>query len=136
MNCRNEGLEELGNIVYTLFAKNQSDEERKCEWCAESIPQQALRCPRCQKWRKDIDEERLKFWTWKLLGFLPPCFFFVGLVNDWWAPPSPATCWWETKFSFEKFITSPSGWLFLGGAFLTESFALKYYIRGACPVFS
>ena len=30
---------------------------RICEWCAESIPASALRCPRCQKWRKDIEND-------------------------------------------------------------------------------
>ena len=32
-----------------------SDSTRVCEWCAESIPKQALKCPRCTKWRKDIE---------------------------------------------------------------------------------
>jgi hypothetical protein len=27
---------------------------RVCEWCAESIPRQALKCPRCTRWRGDI----------------------------------------------------------------------------------
>jgi hypothetical protein len=105
-------------------------DKRKCEWCAESISQQALRCPRCQKWRKDIDAERVKCWTWSLLGFLPALLLFVGLRNNWWAPPLPPGRFWLTmKFSFAEFLTSPSGWLVLGGLILTEGLCLRYYIR-------
>jgi hypothetical protein len=34
--------------------------ERICEWCAQSIPQQAIKCPFCHKWRNDIDKARQK----------------------------------------------------------------------------
>jgi hypothetical protein len=104
--------------------------ERKCEWCAETMTAQALRCPHCQKWRKDIEGDRVKCWGWSLLGILPCIFLGVGLANNWWAPPPPPGMFWlTTKFSFPAFLTSWSGLLILGGLALTEGLCLKYYIR-------
>jgi len=31
---------------------------RKCDWCSESISIEALKCPHCGKWRKELAEER------------------------------------------------------------------------------
>ncbi len=31
---------------------------RVCDWCAESISRQALKCPHCHKWRRDIAQGR------------------------------------------------------------------------------
>ena len=43
---------------------------RICEWCAMSILQQALICPYCRKWRKDIEHERFKFRTWSITSVI------------------------------------------------------------------
>ncbi len=58
---------------------------RECEWCAESIPEKALKCPHCTKWRKDIAEDRKKFFT-HATGSVVLCvlsaIFFIGVWGD------------------------------------------------------
>jgi hypothetical protein len=34
------------------------EETRVCEWCAKSIPKQAIKCSFCHKWRNDITRAR------------------------------------------------------------------------------
>jgi hypothetical protein len=41
---------------------------RVCEWCAKSISEKAFKCPRCQKWRRDIAEDRRQFLTFYAAG--------------------------------------------------------------------
>lgn len=61
---------------------------RVCEWCAESIPRQALKCPRCTKWRRDIGVDIQNQFA-GLIGAVV-CFIssgpFIGiaLVNEEW----------------------------------------------------
>ena len=38
--------------------KAPQESNRVCDWCATSISEQALKCPHCGKWRKEIAEER------------------------------------------------------------------------------
>lgn len=59
---------------------------RVCEWCGESIPQQALRCPRCHQWRKDIAEDRVKFYM-VVAMFFSLCAvlgFYIGSNIEQW----------------------------------------------------
>lgn len=58
---------------------------RVCEWCATSIPEEALKCPHCTKWRKDIAEDRKQFFT-HATGSVVLCvlsaIFFIGVWGD------------------------------------------------------
>jgi predicted nucleic acid-binding Zn ribbon protein len=97
---------------------------RTCEWCAETIPEDALRCPRCQKWRRDIDRERVLMYTFVAAIFIPAFIFGIGLRNQWWHE-STGTFGLSSEFSFEAFMNSGSGILIiLAGAVL---FALSFY---------
>ena len=62
-----------------------STSTRICEWCAESIPEKALKCPHCTKWRKDIAEDRKKFST-NTAASIVLCvlsiIFFIGVWGD------------------------------------------------------
>jgi hypothetical protein len=53
-------------------------ETRPCEWCAEAIPAKALKCPKCAKWRKDIDKERVLCWSFSFLAILGFVVFKFG----------------------------------------------------------
>jgi hypothetical protein len=58
---------------------------RACEWCAEPIPEKALKCPHCTKWRKDIAEDRKNFFTYLAAGLawcLFSIFLFIGVWED------------------------------------------------------
>ena len=41
---------------------------RICEWCATEIPNKALKCPNCNKWRKDIEREIIMMYTFYVLA--------------------------------------------------------------------
>lgn len=99
---------------------------RVCEWCSESIPQQALRCPRCQKWRKDIDKERVQSYTWAGAAFLPALVFIVGMRNEWWHQTKGFLLY---EFSIETFLTSFSGLAVLAGFIVTGCLCLYYYAK-------
>jgi len=64
--------------------KIEASPTRTCEWCAESIPEQALVCPRCCKWRKDIEEDRRNYITalvsTLVIGVLCAAFFLCALT--------------------------------------------------------
>jgi uncharacterized paraquat-inducible protein A len=54
---------------------------RICEWCAESIPASALRCPRCQKWRKDIENDINITRTFAIAGTICLIFLLLGIMG-------------------------------------------------------
>jgi len=58
---------------------NETPQEPKkqCDWCRASIDNDALKCPQCGKWRKDIAEGRQTFFTNAAVGLLS---VFVGSI--------------------------------------------------------
>lgn len=114
---------------------------RVCEWCGESIPQQALRCPRCQKWRKDIEEDRVKCYGWTftsiLLGGLFYFYCYLGGRLGWWTverwksfelvgvPMDIPT----TEFSIGKFLSSPLMIILIAGIIITLCLSFHYYVK-------
>jgi len=119
-----------------------STSTRICEWCAESIPKQALKCPRCTKWRKDIEEDRRNYIN-RLLGgiiFVASCVVLFGLVwagstRDDLFNKNNLSCVWHEKvridnnilppynyeyyFSIKKFLKSYYGWSVIGFGILS-----------------
>lgn len=110
---------------------------RICEWCAESIPQKALRCPRCHNWRRDIVNDRRRVVVGILIeaGFMIlGCIFFMEVdrgrdINIWHEKVSPpqdtrvrgpigdsinalinVTTNYRYQFSVAKFLGSWQGW--------------------------
>lgn len=99
---------------------------RVCEWCAESIPAQAFRCPKCQKWRKDIDQERVLSYVWGGAVFFPALLFFVGMQNGWWLRMRG---FYFYEFSVGAFLTSFSGLAVLAGFSITGYLCWHYYAK-------
>jgi hypothetical protein len=66
-------------------AASEVPQTRICEWCAESISIKALKCPRCTKWRKDIEEDRRDYITaivsTILIGILLVAAVFISVSN-------------------------------------------------------
>jgi hypothetical protein len=56
--------------------------EQVCAWCSKPIPANAVRCPYCQKWRKDIDRDRTIAYVWGVIGAIPGAIIGVSLVNN------------------------------------------------------
>lgn len=95
--------------------KRAAPQERICEWCHESISSEAVRCPRCHKFRKDIENDRLKFYFWLLFAFVPIVFFGVGLNRGWWNKISGSIFSLNYEFSLGEFLSSASGFFILAG---------------------
>ena len=93
---------------------------RVCEWCAETISADALKCPHCTKWRKDIDQDRIKCYSWSFGSILPATLSFVGARQGWWE---------YGESSFGNFLTSLSGLLVIAGFLVTGFFAVFYWVR-------
>ena len=51
-----------------------AERTRVCEWCAKSIPKQAVKCSFCHKWRNDINRARQKVIK-VIAGFVGSVFF-------------------------------------------------------------
>jgi len=108
---------------------------RVCEWCKESIPQHALKCPHCQKWRKDIDRERVLYYFWAGASILPILLFFVGLREEWWHRTKVVDSGFikvlpvGSEFSIMAFLTSFSGFVVLAGFVITCYLCCRYYVR-------
>lgn len=99
---------------------------RVCEWCSTSIPETALKCSHCQKWRKDIDEDRIKSYCWGGVAFFLMAFLFMGIRNEWWhTKPLLGT----HHFSFDIFLKTPSGIGMLIGLCITGYLSWLYYSR-------
>jgi len=102
-------------------------ESRACEWCREAISAEALKCPKCGKWRRDIERLRMRNYTCAAgtlaVGLAASFLFLAGIKSGAFLS---ADGLWRTTFSMEKFLTHPLGWmtivwfLFAGGlAYLT-----------------
>lgn len=110
----------------TMSGNANNTATRVCEWCAESIPQQALRCPRCQKWRKDIDKERVLAYVWACASIFPALLFVIGMRNGWWHRMKGFLAY---EFSIGAFITSFSGLAVLAGFIMTSYLCWHYYAK-------
>ena len=102
---------------------------RVCEWCATSIPEQALKCPHCTKWRKDIQKDinLQKTWLGYAIGWSVPAFILIvgAARNGVWGEGL------SNDFSVSKFLSSFWGWLelFLFAAALTSVARMNHYAK-------
>ena len=88
---------------------------RVCEWCASEIPDEALKCPECNEWRKDIKNDKII------------CYSFSGLTGAviGWNYYSGN---WSTlfdSFSMHSFMSTTSGLVTITSFLLS----LVYYIK-------
>jgi hypothetical protein len=100
---------------------------RACEWCAEQIPQRAVRCPRCQKWRKDIEQGRVLCYIWSSLVIFPGFVFGLGFAAGWWHVR--AGLLGPDFFAISRFFGSPSGMFVFLTVALTLTVSTYYYVK-------
>ena len=79
-----------------------------CGWCTKEMPSEALTCPHCGKWRKDISTERIAYYSFLGVSSL---FLFIGAL--------------EARSVFSAFVGSVWFWLFV----LTSAPCMFYYAR-------
>jgi len=59
-----------------------NNDSQVCAWCSKSIPANAVKCPYCQKWRKDIDRDRIIAYVWGFIAAIPGSIIGISLVNN------------------------------------------------------
>lgn len=114
------------------FGHERDKATRICEWCDEAIPAKAKKCPRCQKWRKDIDQDRVKSYLWSASSIIPAMILGAGLREGWWYGSTGITHFAgipfpQYGFSFKVFLSSPSGLVTFAGFALTGIMSFNYY---------
>ena len=100
---------------------------RSCEWCADPISVGAFKCPRCGKWRKDIDKDRILCYIWSSVTGFPILLFFIGLRSGWWT--KGRDYFGHGTFSLGSFIFSFSGLLILGAFGVMMYYSFQAYAR-------
>ena len=78
-------------------------DENLCGWCKEKMNPEAVKCPKCQKWRKDIYSERIKCYT---LFTFSAIFLTIAVINGF-----ESQLFSEPTFSFGKFFSSIFFWI-------------------------
>ena len=63
-----------------------STESRVCDRCSEQMPTNAVRCPKCTSWRKDIRDDRIRLVSGLMSGMVFGVIAVVG-VREGWEPP-------------------------------------------------
>ena len=77
--------------------------ENLCGWCREKMNPEAVKCPKCQKWRKDIYSERILCYTFSVFaGIFMGIAVFNGFESHLFSKPT---------FNFEIFINSTYFWI-------------------------
>ena len=105
------------------------ESKKACDWCRELICIDALKCPHCNKWRKDIEEDINQKYAWLIRAVIfAPAFFLVGAAaehNGWWNNH------WTHDFSLDRFVSSYSGWLvlFCIAGFITSLVKRNHYAK-------
>jgi predicted nucleic acid-binding Zn ribbon protein len=102
-----------------------TEKTRVCEWCKQSIPEEAIKCSFCHKWREDIDKDRKRVMV-AFAGGMGLILLAVGLIRGssrlWcdsspdWAIAAAATSGHGVGgdyFSIIKFLSSGAGWLLI-----------------------
>lgn len=78
-------------------------DENVCGWCGVKMNPEAVKCPKCQKWRKDIYKERIICYTFLAFSSI---FVFIAVMNSFvYNLFSGAT------FSFKVFFSSIYFWI-------------------------
>ncbi len=86
-----------------------------CEWCGAGKAPEAVKCPNCRSWRKDVGESRMKSYV-----FLGTAGALGGFLYGWghWSAPG-------NFFSLEEFVLSISGWVVIALAAFGTYFGIK-----------
>jgi len=87
--------------------------KKQCEWCRELIHVDAVKCPYCQKWRKDVQKDITKNLNWAIASIgcaVVPVLVAIGAKRDrvW---QEGGTLFHSGSFSLERFLSSFEGWI-------------------------
>jgi hypothetical protein len=58
-------------LTQPVVSNNISHSQTNCNWCAKPMDKEAIRCQSCGKLRKDIYEDKIKCYSFSILGALP-----------------------------------------------------------------
>jgi hypothetical protein len=114
---------------------------RICEWCAESIPAVALRCPRCQKWRKDIENDIIISRTFAIASTICLIFILLGIMGAIDGIIEKGVRWEEIGIleimagrrpRMETYVhITPVGFILIAGCIISFAVYTYYYIKAS-----
>ncbi|SHG23071.1 hypothetical protein SAMN02745753_03505 [Marinomonas polaris DSM 16579] len=73
-----------------------------CDWCKESMDDQAIVCPSCKRERKDFHNLKLAMYTFVSLSFAA---FFYGIISGAFTSP------FLGEFQFRRIFSTVPGWI-------------------------
>jgi len=109
------------------------ESKKECDWCRELIRIDALKCPHCSKWRKDIQEDINEQKKWKVcaIAFFVLAFsVVVGAERKGvWCEDFLGSVFGSGDVSLHLFLSSYSGWfvLFCIAGFITSVVKRNHY---------
>lgn len=106
----------------------------ECSSCRSPMPPGAVKCAHCGEWRQDVKREKSLYYFWSLLALVPLVLFFIGYTSKWW--PTTKTnasavfnSWMsKTDFSWDTFLSSPSGLLITVAFIVSGVISTIYYV--------
>lgn len=89
--------------------------KRICEWCKKEISEDAIKCPNCGAWRRDVKEDRNKAYGWLTAFCFVALLVIIGMTAGWWKETSSflGIQMEVSRFSWSSFFSSGLGWFFI-----------------------
>jgi len=110
------------------------ESKKECDWCHELIRIDAIKCPHCSKWRKDIQEDINEHKKWRIntiVFLLLVVLVAVGAERKGvWCEHVPGNMnLFDGDVSLYGVLSSSSGWLwlFLIAGFITSVVKRNHY---------
>ena len=103
-----------------------------CAWCQEEMSNESTACSHCGRLRKDIQNDKNRYYLFLVLASFPMLLFFILLSQGQWATRTsilsglPFTMIRE-RFNFEVFIGSPVGLLLIASFAIFLGLSVYYW---------
>ena len=110
-----------------LMAEGQDERPRRsCGWCAERVVEDAVVCPHCRRWRKDVYQDRMWYYLWTAAAALAGGVLAFGFGMRWWHEKVGPD---EMRFSTELFLQSRHGVASLVGFVICLLLVTVYWVK-------
>jgi hypothetical protein len=87
-----------------------------CDWCKESMDNEAVVCPTCKRERKDFHNLKISMYVFVSISFMA---FFYAIGSGAWNSA------FLNEFEFNRIFTTASGWVFIGTFVVSQVLYIK-----------
>tara|TARA_R110001583_G_scaffold190897_1_gene355543 strand:- start:722 stop:1024 length:303 start_codon:yes stop_codon:yes gene_type:complete len=87
-----------------------------CDWCKESMKEDAIVCPSCKREKKDLHSLRIKMYTFISISSFATIYGFAS--GDWLTPLFG-------EFKASRFFSTVSGWLTIFSFVISQIYYVK-----------